>query len=67
MKVRPAAGNGKKGGSDSFRYYFDEQFPGPFAEISYDDLGPIVILPEPSFGYDDDGRLFDHMTWDEMR
>lgn len=38
-----------KRASDSFRWYFDEQFPGPFADISYDDLGAVVILPELSY------------------
>lgn len=65
MENRPGSGKGNKSG-DSFRYYFDEQFPGPFADISYDDLGPVVILPEPALGYDDDGHMADHMTRDEM-
>lgn len=47
MKNRRGNQNVKKG-SDSFRWYFDEQFPGPFADISYDDLGPVVILPDLS-------------------
>ncbi len=47
-----------KKSSDSFRWYFDEQFPGPFADISYDDLGPIVILPDLSGGREEESQAF---------
>lgn len=31
---------------ESFRWYFDEQFPGPFVDIYMDDMGPVVVFED---------------------
>lgn len=52
--------------SDSFRWYFDEQFPGPFADISYDDLGPVVILPDGARNDEEGQYMLDLNAGEEL-
>jgi hypothetical protein len=30
------------------KFHFDEQFPGPFADVSCDELGPVVVFNYPA-------------------